>query len=149
MRAVIQRVARAAVKVDSEMIASIGKGLLVLVGLHSGDGTGDMEYIIRKILNLRIFDDDSGQMNLPVTDAGGEILVVSQFTLYGSAHKGNRPSYSEAMNPPEARIFFQRFLDRFRQEFPGIRTGEFGARMEVELVNSGPVTILVDSSKIF
>ena len=148
MRAIIQRVSSASVSIDKEIISSIGRGLLILVGFHKEDTDSDSDYIISKSNGLRIFEDDNGLMNLSVSDIGGEILVVSQFTLYGDARKGKRPSFSTAMPPAEALLFYDGFISRFKENFSPVKSGVFGADMEVSLVNSGPVTIMLDSSKI-
>ncbi len=147
MRAVIQRVLEASVRIDEQITASIGNGLLVLAGLHEADTDEDLEFIINKTLGARIFDDPEGVMNLSVTDIQGEILLVSQFTLYGDLRKGKRPSYSHAMNPERARELFRVFTERCRSRYEKIKTGVFGADMKVYLVNSGPVTILLDSGR--
>ncbi len=149
MRVVIQRVLQASVQVDGETVASIGRGLLVLAGLHESDTAGDMEYITGKILGVRIFNDAGGVMNLSVTDTGGEILLVSQFTLYGDARKGKRPSYSSAMKPEAAREAFKVFVEQCRSRHEKTKAGIFGADMKVSLVNDGPVTILIDSRGAF
>ncbi len=149
MRAVVQRVKSASVTVEGELISSTGNGLLILVGFHSTDTHDDSDYIITKCINLRIFEDSNGLMNLSVSETGGEILVVSQFTLYGDARKGRRPSFSDSMPPAKAELFYSEFLERFREKFPPVRSGKFQADMDVSLVNSGPVTILLDSKKQF
>ena len=149
MRAVVQRVASASVSVAGERVASIGGGLLVLAGFHREDTDKDSDYIISKITSLRIFSDIEGNMNLSVSDTGGQILVVSQFTLYGDARRGRRPSFSDAMTPSLAIGFYEQFIEKFRLAYGSIQCGVFGADMEVELVNSGPVTIMLDSSRIF
>jgi D-aminoacyl-tRNA deacylase len=147
MRAVIQRVIEASVLVDGETVASIKEGLLVLAGLHESDTDEDLEFIINKILGARIFDDAGGVMNLSVADIRGEVLLVSQFTLYGDLRRGKRPSYSHAMKPEFAREVFKTFADRCSALHEKTKTGIFGAEMKVSLVNSGPVTILLDSGK--
>lgn len=149
MRAVLQRVLHASVEVDGTAVAAIGKGLMVLAGLHESDTERDMEYIAGKILGARIFNDAGGVMNLSVGETGGEILLVSQFTLYGDIRKGKRPSYSSAMKPDEARDAFSRFVTLCTTLHPATRAGIFGADMKVSLVNDGPVTILVDSGRLF
>lgn len=149
MRAVVQRVGSASISVQGDEIAAIGQGLLVLVGIHENDTENDLVYIRSKILGLRIFNDEKGVMNLSVGDVDGEILLVSQFTLYGDARKGRRPSYSNAMNPDKATIFFDQFVKSMKGEYPGVRQGIFGAHMEISLINSGPVTILLDSTRTF
>lgn len=148
MRAVIQRVNEASVSVDGHIISSIGRGLLVLAGFHRNDNDSDSDYIISKCTGLRIFEDSDGLMNLSVSDIGGEILLVSQFTLYGDSRKGKRPSFTESMPSNEALKFYDNFIERFRANFSSLKCGEFGADMQVSLVNSGPVTIILDSSKI-
>lgn len=149
MRAVVQRVSEAEVAVDGETIGAIGNGLMVLVGIHCDDTEKEMEYIARKISGLRIFEDDEGTMNRSVSDAGGQVLLVPQFTLYGDARKGQRPSYIAAMAPEEATGFFDRFVEVYRENHGPAETGRFGADMRVSLLNRGPVTILLDSGKNF
>jgi D-aminoacyl-tRNA deacylase len=139
VRAVVQRVSRAAVTVDGEEVARIGRGLLVLLGVRSGDGPDDADRLVRKLLALRIFEDGEGRMNRSLGDAGGEVLCVSNFTLYGDTRKGNRPSFVEAAPPDEAEPLYERVRERL-----GAQGGRFGARMAVELVNDGPVTVLVE-----
>jgi D-tyrosyl-tRNA(Tyr) deacylase len=140
MRAVVQRVSRASVTVEGERVASIGPGLLVLLGVQRGDGEQEAERLSRKLLTLRIFEDGEGRMNLPVGEAGGEILCVSNFTLYGDARRGNRPSFIEAAPPEHAEPLYEK-----ARELLGAKGGRFGARMAVELVNDGPVTLLLDT----
>ncbi|HEX5955655.1 MAG TPA: D-aminoacyl-tRNA deacylase [Solirubrobacterales bacterium] len=137
MRAVVQRVTRAAVRVGDDRVASIGPGLLVLLGIHTGDGPQQAERLADKVRALRIFDDAGGRMNEPLGER--EVLCVSQFTLYGDARKGNRPSYVEAARPEAAEPLYERFCDRL-----DAARGVFGARMEVELTNDGPVTVLLE-----
>jgi D-tyrosyl-tRNA(Tyr) deacylase len=149
MRVVLQRVDRAAVKVDNVEIARIGKGLLALVGISRSDSIEDMEWTARKIAELRIFDDSSGKLNLSLQDIGGELLVVSQFTLYGDCNKGRRPSYSDAAPPAEAENLYHRFVEVVRQRIPTVQSGRFQATMDVSLTNSGPVTLILDSRKSF
>ena len=149
MRAVVQRVKEAGVRVDGRQVSSIGPGLLVLAGFHKDDTEKDSDYIISKIKGLRIFGDSGGNMNLSVSDTGGEILVVSQFTLYGDARKGRRPSFSESMPPAHALKFYDAFIEKFRSAHGKIESGVFGADMDVSLVNSGPVTIMLDSFRGF
>lgn len=148
MRAVIQRVGSACVKVDGKIIGSIGAGLLIFLGVGDGDTDEDLRYIADKSVGLRIFSDENDKMNLSVADIGGEILVISQFTLYGDCRKGKRPSFSKSMEPVTAKRMYEQFIAEL--ESRGIKTehGEFGADMKVELLNDGPVTILLDSSKI-
>ena len=149
MRAVIQRVLSASVEVDGAVISSIKNGLLLLLGIHSSDTDSDIDYIISKTIGLRIFEDQNGVMNLSAAEKDYEILIVSQFTLYGDVRKGKRPSYSDAMPPDKASAFYEKFISEFRLKYPKVKVGIFGADMKVSLVNSGPVTILLDSSKIF
>jgi len=141
VRAVVQRVSRARVTVDGQPTGEIGAGLLVLVGVRRGDTTEQADKLARKLLALRIFEDDEGRMNLSVQDVGGEVLCVSQFTLYGDARKGNRPSFVEAAPPEEAEPLYE----RVRTALGGAPGGRFGAHMEVELVNDGPVTLVVEN----
>ncbi len=145
MRAVIQRVTRAVVRVEGAVVGQIGSGLLVLLGLGKADTPAVSEWMIAKLLSLRIFPDQAGKLNRSVTDVGGAILVVSQFTLYGELEKGTRPSFSAAMPPAEAREFYRRFMEQLRAttSLP-VAEGRFGAQMQVELVNDGPVTILLE-----
>ena len=139
MRALVQRVSRAVVTVDGERVAAIGPGLLVLLGVRRGDGEDEADRLVRKLLALRIFEDGDGRMNLSVQDAGGELLCVSQFTLYGDARKVNRPSFVDAAPPDDAEPLYERVRAGL-----GAQGGRFGARMQVELVNDGPVTLLVE-----
>ncbi len=148
MRAIIQRVTSASVSIDGTVVSSISRGLLILVGFHKEDTVADSDYIINKSTGLRIFSDADGMMNLSVSDIDGEILVVSQFTLYGDSRKGKRPSFSTSMPPAEAKIFYDDFISRFSDNFTSLKSGVFAADMDVSLVNSGPVTIILDSSKI-
>lgn len=147
MRAVIQRVIRASVTVDGRVAAEIGAGLLVLLGVSRTDDPGSASYLAEKIANLRIFSDDVGKMNLSVLDAGGSALVVSQFTLYGDTRGGRRPSYIQAAPPEEAKRLYQEFVRSMRSLGVTVETGVFQAHMQVDLVNDGPVTILLDSEK--
>ncbi len=146
MKIVIQRVKRASVTIKGELISSIGEGLMILVGVVEGDTAEDMEWLAQKAVNMRIFDDENGVMNRSVIDAGGEILVVSQFTLAASTKKGNRPSYIHAAGHELAVPLYEAFCDKTAQLLgrPTLR-GVFGADMQVELINDGPVTIIVDS----
>ena len=145
MRAVLQRVNEAAVKVGGNEIAHIGRGILALVGISREDTPRDLEWMARKIVELRIFDDHEGKLNLNLQDIGGEILLVSQFTLYGDCRKGRRPSYSDAAPPAEAEKLYEEFVSIVRGLVPAVQSGKFQAMMDVELVNSGPVTLLLDS----
>ncbi|MDK2864517.1 MAG: D-aminoacyl-tRNA deacylase [Thermotogota bacterium] len=136
--------------VNSRPVSSIGRGLLVLLGVGHDDDESDVAWMAKKIANLRIFDDDEGKMNRSVMDVGGDVLVVSQFTLYGDARKGNRPSFTDAAPPEHGEALYSMLVNRLREQYAlKVRTGEFGARMVVELKNDGPVTILLDSKKIF
>jgi D-tyrosyl-tRNA(Tyr) deacylase len=146
MKAVIQRVSRASVTIGGIMKSKIGKGLLVLIGIEESDGLEDIGWLSGKICRLRVFDDDEGVMNLPVTDINGEILAVSQFTLHASTKKGNRPSYIRSARPEIAVPLYEQFIRQLSTDLgKEIKTGEFGAMMDVELVNDGPVTIIIDS----
>jgi D-tyrosyl-tRNA(Tyr) deacylase len=149
MRAVVQRVSHARVEVDGGVIGEIGKGLLVLLGCGHGDGPEDRAYIVNKILTLRIFSDDEGKMNLAVTDVGAQVLVVSQFTLFGDARKGRRPSFMDAMAPDLARAMVDEVVRDLVAGGARVATGEFGADMDVISLNQGPVTILLDSRRTF
>ncbi len=150
MRAVIQRVRSASVTVDMETLSRIGTGLCCLVGIEADDGPDDMDYIARKICSLRVFDDEQGVMNLDISQVGGEILLISQFTLLGDARKGRRPSYSRAEQPPEASKKFEGLFDRIKGLYPGkVVTGRFQAMMDVSIINHGPVTIMLDSRRLF
>jgi len=149
MRAVVQRVSRAAVRVDSKTVGEIGKGLVVLVGIRSGDSRDAADYLAEKVVNLRIFPDAEEKMNLSVADVGGAILAVSQFTLFGDVRRGRRPSYIDAAPPEEAEPLYEYFLSSLRGRGLRVASGVFRAMMEVELVNDGPVTILIDSERLF
>jgi D-tyrosyl-tRNA(Tyr) deacylase len=149
MRAVIQRVSRAKVAVKGEITGEIGRGLLVLLGVGRQDTNTSADYLADKVVGLRIFEDDAGKMNRAVGEIGGAILVVSQFTLYGDVRKGKRPSFDDAAPPQEARTLYEHFAERIRAAGLRCETGRFQEMMEVELVNDGPVTILLDSEKIF
>ncbi|MBC7329138.1 D-tyrosyl-tRNA(Tyr) deacylase [bacterium] len=144
MRAVIQRVDSASVFVEGELVSSIGKGLLVLLGVEKGDSEKDAEYVVDKIVNLRIFEDESGKMNLSVRDIGGEVLLVSQFTLLASTRRGRRPDFTMAAPPEEAECLFALAVSLFQNYIP-TKTGIFGRKMLINLVNNGPVTIILDS----
>ena len=148
MRAVIQRVKNANVKIDEKIIGEINEGLLVYLGFTEGDNEEDFSYMENKILNLRIFSDDEGKMNLSCKDIGGELLLVSQFTLYADTRKGRRPSFSNALGGDEARKLYDDFVERMKKSIK-VETGEFGGDMKVSSINDGPVTILLDSSKLF
>jgi D-tyrosyl-tRNA(Tyr) deacylase len=149
MRAVIQRVTRAQVTINGEITGKIARGLLVLLGVTQTDTEADADYLAEKISGLRIFEDENGKMNLSVTDVGGAILVVSQFTLYGDVRRGKRPSFDDAAPPNQARGLYEHFVERVRAKGLPCETGRFQQDMQVELANDGPVTILIDSTKLF
>jgi len=149
MRAVIQRVTSAKVTVDDRQTGAIGEGLLVLLGVHKDDEQKDITWLTDKIINLRIFEDEDGKMNYSLADTGGSMLIVSQFTLLADCRKGRRPSWSEAAPPDKARKLYEEFIQAVADSGITTATGEFQAMMEVSLVNSGPVTILLDSHKKF
>ncbi|SRR5258708_568060 len=149
MRAVIQRVSRAKVTVNGNTTGEIERGLLVLLGVGAGDMPADVDYLAEKTIALRIFDDAGGKMNLSVTDVGGAVLVVSQFTLYGDVRRGKRPSFDAAAPPQPARELYEHFVEKIRAAGLPCETGRFQEMMQVELVNEGPVTILLDSGKAF
>lgn len=149
MRAVIQRVSRAEVRVDGDVTGSIGKGYLILLGVEDGDGPDDLLYLRDKILQLRIWPDELGKMNRNLLEAGGAALVVSQFTLLADCRKGRRPSFACAAAPAQARALYEQMLDALRAAGLTVGSGIFGADMKVELVNDGPVTLLLDSRRIF
>ena len=149
MRAVVQRVSRASVKVGDETTGEIGKGLLVLLAVGQEDGEADADYLAEKVVGLRIFEDEAGKMNLSVVEIGGAVLAVSQFTLFGDVRRGKRPSFDTAARPERARELYASFVERIRALGLRCETGRFQEMMEVELVNSGPVTILLDSKKVF
>jgi D-tyrosyl-tRNA(Tyr) deacylase len=149
MRAVVQRVSRAKVSVENEITGEIGRGILILLGVSREDSEKEAFYLLEKTLNLRIFEDAEGKMNLSLLDIAGELLVVSQFTLYGDARKGRRPSFIEAAAPDEANRLYEFFVAQARKQISKVETGRFQAMMDVELVNDGPVTILLESAKNF
>jgi D-tyrosyl-tRNA(Tyr) deacylase len=149
VRAVVQRVAEAAVRVEGTTVGTIGGGLLVLLGVGRGDGDEDARYLADKVVHLRVFPDEAGQMNRSVLESGGDVLVVSQFTLLGDARKGRRPSYLEAAAPEEAQRLYGLFVERVRAAGARVEQGVFRAMMDVQLVNQGPVTILLDSRRLF
>lgn len=146
MKALVQRVSEGSVRVEGKTISSIGKGFLVLLGVMKGDGRAEMDYIVRKVANLRVFYDNDGKMNLSLKDISGEALVVSQFTLSADTRKGNRPSFTDAESPELAEVMYEEFMGNLRAEGINVQGGVFGAHMEVALINDGPVTILLDSS---
>lgn len=149
MRAVVQRVSSAGVAVQGRTVASIGDGMIVYLGIQDGDGERDLEYLAAKVAGLRIFEDGDGAMNRSVIDAGGEVLVVSQFTLLGDCRRGRRPSFTAAMAPAEAEDVYLSFVERLRARGLRVGTGRFQAMMDVRSVNRGPVTLLLDSRKAF
>lgn len=149
MRGVVQRVKRASVSVDDKVISKIDKGIMLLLGIEANDDEKDLEYIVKKVSKLRIFDDEEGVMNKSLLDYDLEILVVSQFTLYGDARKGNRPSYIRSSKFDEGIILYEKFIEEMKNLGIKVSVGEYGADMDVELINDGPVTILLDSSKEF
>jgi D-tyrosyl-tRNA(Tyr) deacylase len=149
MRAVIQRVSRARVTIDAEIVAEIGRGILILLGVAEDDSEKEAVYLLEKTLNLRIFEDADDKMNLSLLDIKGELLVVSQFTLYGDARKGRRPSFIRAAAPEEANRLYEFYVGEARKQIGKVETGRFQTMMDVELINAGPVTILLDSEKLF
>ncbi len=149
MRAVVQRVIKASVSIDHKIVSSIAKGLLVLLGVGEDDDESDAIYLAEKTIGLRIFEDDDGKMNLSVADIGGEILVISQFTLYGDCRKGRRPSFTNAAKPEKAIPLYSTYVSALKNTGLKVETGVFQAYMQVELVNDGPVTIMLDSKKLF
>ena len=149
MRRVIQRVSNCRVRVEDNVVGQIGPGLLVLLGVEQGDGPEDLRYTADKLLGLRVFNDDQGKMNLSVQDTGGKILVVSQFTLLGDARRGRRPSFIRAADPEHGKRLYQQMIDYLKQQGAAVESGQFQADMKVELINDGPVTLLIDSRKTF
>lgn len=149
MRAVVQRVSTASVLVDGESVGEIGLGLMVLLGVEESDSTKDADYLVEKVIGLRVFEDSDGKMNLSVKDVGGSLLVVSQFTLLGDVRKGKRPSFNTAANPELGNELYECFVQKSRRQGIETQTGKFRAMMSVSLINEGPVTILLDSKKLF
>ncbi len=146
MRVVIQKVSKASVSIDNSLKSSIGKGMLILLGIEDLDTAEDINWLCEKICKLRIFNDENGVMNIPITEINGEILLVSQFTLHASVKKGNRPTYIRASKPDFAIPMYEKFIDKLQFELgKDVKTGVFGADMQVELINDGPVTIIIDS----
>ena len=149
MRAVVQRVSSSKVEVNGEIVGSINKGINILIGISKDDSEDDLLYIKDKVINLRIFEDENDKMNLSVLDIKGEILVISQFTLYGDCRKGRRPNFMEAEGGERAKAFYERFVELLKESNLKIQTGEFGAHMKVDIQNDGPVTLIIDSKKKF
>jgi D-aminoacyl-tRNA deacylase len=149
MRAVVQRVTRAKVTVEGRITGEIGTGLLVLLGVSQNDTTASADYMVDKVLGLRVFEDDAGKMNRSVVDVAGAVLAVSQFTLFGDVRRGKRPSFDQAARPEKAKELYEYFVASVRAAGTRCETGIFQATMDVELVNSGPVTIMIDSEKLF
>lgn len=149
MRAVVQRVKSSSVKIDNQIVGKIGKGLNILIGISRSDGEEDVQYLKDKILTLRIFEDETGKMNKSLLDVCGELLIVSQFTLYGDARKGRRPSFIEAESGDRAVMLYNLFVDECKKSISNVQTGRFGADMLVDIENDGPVTMLIDSKKGF
>lgn len=149
MRAVVQKVSGAKVSVENEVVGEIAAGILVFLGVSKKDVEKDAVYLLEKILNLRIFEDETGKMNRSLLDTNGALLVVSQFTLYGDARRGRRPSFAEAAAPDKANVLYEFFVAEARRQISTVQTGRFQAMMNVELTNDGPVTILLDSAKLF
>jgi D-tyrosyl-tRNA(Tyr) deacylase len=145
MRAVIQRVKQSSVKTDDQIVGQIGRGLLVLLGVTKTDSAEDADYLVNKIINLRIFEDEDGKMNRSLLDIGGELLAVSQFTLLADCSKGRRPSFIAAAEPDKAAELYEKFVTGVRQRGVGVQTGRFRAMMEVSLINDGPVTVIIES----
>lgn len=148
MKALLQRVSNASVFINNQLVSSINEGLLILLGVGREDDEEDINYLVRKISNLRIFEDENGKLNLSVKDINGEILVVSQFTLYADCQKGNRPSFENAMKPDSAVVLYEKFVEEIKKEGLDVKTGVFGASMKINLINDGPVTIMLDSKNL-
>jgi len=149
MRLVVQRVDKTSVSVNGQVISAIGKGLLVLLGVEKGDTREDADYLVEKVINLRIFEDREGKMNISLVDTGGGLMIISQFTLLGDCRKGRRPSFTGAEDPGRAREHYSYFIQKASEKIEDVQGGEFQAMMKVELVNDGPVTMLLDSRKQF
>lgn len=146
MKLVIQRVSEASVKIDGKVVGSIGRGFLVLIGVGQNDTKEEADYYIKKMIGLRIFEDENGKTNLALKDVNGELLLVSQFTLYANCKKGNRPSFIEAGSPDQAEALYQYMIEECKKQVPVVQTGEFGADMKVSLVNDGPFTVILDEN---
>ncbi|MEG0308414.1 MAG: D-aminoacyl-tRNA deacylase [Clostridium sp.] len=149
MRAVVQRVKSSKVEVEDKIIGEIGKGINLLVGISKEDTKEDIDYIVRKVLGMRIFEDEDERMNFSLQDVQGELLLISQFTLYGDCRKGKRPDFMQAQGGEVAKELYNELIEAFRKEIPNLKTGEFGADMTVEIINDGPVTLLIESKKNF
>ncbi|AYF55070.1 D-tyrosyl-tRNA(Tyr) deacylase [Clostridium botulinum C] len=149
MRAIVQRVKESSVSVDGKVIGKIGIGFNVLLGISKEDTIEDVKYIKKKIINLRVFEDENGKMNKSLKDVNGELLIVSQFTLYGDCRKGNRPNFMQALGGEEAKKLYLEFINMCKEEVDKVETGEFAAHMLVDIKNHGPVTLIIDSKKIF
>lgn len=149
MKIVVQRVDKAKVTVGKRVISMIGKGILVFLGIEKGDDKTDADYLLGKVMTLRIFEDSEGKMNLSLLDVSGEMLVVSQFTLLGDCRKGRRPSFVRAEDPEGAKLLYEYFINRGREKMKGVSGGEFQAMMKIKMINNGPVTILLESRKVF
>lgn len=149
MRAVVQRVKSSKVEVDGKTIGSIGKGINLLIGISKDDTREDIDYIVRKVLGMRIFEDDKGKMNYSLNDINGQLILISQFTLYGDCRRGKRPDFMKAQGGDLARSLYNELVEEFKKEVPDLQTGEFGADMQVEIINDGPVTLLLESKKDF
>lgn len=147
MKIVVQRVKEASVTIDNTLKGKINTGLLILLGIKSTDTEQDVDYLVKKLTNLRIFSDENDKMNLSIKDISGELLIISQFTLYGNCMKGNRPSFIDAAKPSHAIPLYEYFISECKKEIPIVKTGIFGADMKVNLLNDGPVTIIIDSEK--
>ncbi|WP_282926312.1 D-aminoacyl-tRNA deacylase [Helcococcus kunzii] len=149
MRALIQRVNSSKLYIDGEIYSQINKGYLVLLAVSEDDEKKDLDYIVKKTLGLRVFEDENEKMNLSIKDVNGEIMIVSQFTLYGDARKGNRPNFMKSAKHEKAELMYNEFVELIKNEIEIVETGKFGANMDIELINNGPVTIQLDSSKIY
>lgn len=147
MRAIVQRVKKVDLSIDGDLYSKIDQGLLVFLGVSNEDDTSDIDYLIRKITGLRIFNDEEDKMNLSVKDIDGEIMLVSQFTLYGDVRKGYRPSFTQSANGEKAKDLYLEFVERLKDQFSKVQTGKFAADMQISLINDGPVTIQIDSKK--
>lgn len=143
----VQRVKEASVVVENNTVGRIGKGLLVFLGVHKDDESGSISWLVNKLINLRIFEDDQGKMNLSVKDVDGEVLVVSQFTLYGNCMNGRRPDFTSTMRGPEAECLYEQFVEKVKSEMGTVETGKFGAYMQVNIINDGPVTFMIEKNR--